>query len=201
MVMTRKRFAIRVATVLAAAGLAAAAAAQGDDEDAAAYGPGKGLWQATVQPSYTKPASVALDSECDDEVSADLRDALEKRLKRMGIAVDNDAAMVLRYAITPCTVLARNRNAQVREAYGGSSKPEEIPSVRPQVKLKFGGKSESADRLLLSFLLYMPGATPSWRADGAVGRSHATRQVQFETMAATMLAAMGTAQDGTLITP
>lgn len=178
-----------------------AAAQNGAESGAPAVAPGRGPWQATVQSYYLKPARVALDAECGDEVSADLRAVIEEALARHGIGVDHDARDVLRYSVTPCTVLTRGRDALLRDAYDGTSRHLETPTLEPQFKLKFGGKTESADRLSLSLFLYTPGSAPSWQAEATVGRSGATRMVQFTALAKTMVGALGEARAETILTP
>ena len=174
------------------------ALAQEGDETVAA---GRGPWQAHVQPGFLKPKRVALDTDCGDETSAELRPALTAMLQNLGIAVDDNARQVLRYSISPCTVLARDDDALLRDAYDGTSRHDEFTSVRPQFKLNFGGKGADEARRSLSLMLYVPGQAPAWRAEATVGRSGATRQAQFKAMAQTMIEAMGEARAQTMHTP
>ncbi|GAB4139419.1 MAG: hypothetical protein Tsb0016_06070 [Sphingomonadales bacterium] len=195
----------RLVAAMALAGLAMLAGlgdlgaqAQEGDETVAA---GRGPWQAHVQPGFVKPRRVALDTDCGDETSAELRPALTAMLQDMGIAVDDDARQVLRYSVSPCTVLNRDNDALLRDAYDGTSRHDEFTSVRPQFKLDFGGKGADEDRRALSLMLYVPGQSPVWRAEATVGRSGATRLVQFKAMAQTMLEAIGEARAATMFTP
>jgi|GEM_PF-2664853 len=141
--------------------LTASATAQNDDED----DPRLAKLVATADPSMPDGGLIALDFLCQDDDAQFIETQLTSWLVGQGYKVETLAPYTLRVEIHPCedVGLLPGRGG-VREAYEGSSRPNDFQRAAPIWKVPLGKGSTAKRHVSTKMLLFKSGAQPVWSA-------------------------------------
>lgn len=120
---------------------------------------------ATADPSMPDGGLVALDFLCQDDDAQFIETRLTSWLRGQGYKVETLAPYTLRVEIHPCedVGLLPGRGG-VREAYEGSSRPQEFQRAAPIWKVPFGKGSTAKYHVSTKMLMFKSGAQPVWSA-------------------------------------
>lgn len=158
-----------LALILAAAILPLHVFAQGSVFEKLKPGQAVFISQAPAAPLVSP--SVRLDAVCDETDTPGIALQITDGLARIGVLVDPQSPIVLRYEVAPCeTDIQRTRSLAQQDAYQATSRAYELDPPARQFKVPFGKRSRSDARLTLSMLVFKPGQPPMWNVVVA-GRS------------------------------
>lgn len=127
--------------------------------------PGQAVFIAKAPSAPLVALAVRLDSVCDETEKTGLALQIEDGLARIGVRVDPQSPIVLRYEVAPCeTEIGRTPSLAQQDAFGATSRASELPTPPRQFNYKFGKRNKNGARLTLNMLVYKPGQAPLWNA-------------------------------------